>query len=125
MVAFATLARHTRRTGSSARVRHAQLCSRPIAVPCCRGLHPGHSDRKRFRGQRVARRPEHSAEFVAFNRYDPRVNGLLAEQSCATPNEAQYVKALAAVPGEILTQATRCQTYQPWFAPAYGARPAQ
>jgi|GEM_PF-1355349 hypothetical protein len=64
-------------------------------------------------------------EFVAFNRYDPRVNGLLAEQSCATPNEAQYVKALAAVPGEILTQATRCQTYQPWFAPAYGARPAQ
>jgi hypothetical protein len=55
-------------------------------------------------------------EFAAFNRYDPRVNSLLADQLCATPDQTQVVKALEAVPGEILAAQVRCETYQPFFA---------
>ena len=56
-------------------------------------------------------------EFAAFNRYDPRVNPLLAEQMCAMPYRAQVVRALAAVPGEILDEQAFCETYYPylWF----------
>ncbi|MFZ3234586.1 MAG: hypothetical protein WA417_19295 [Stellaceae bacterium] len=55
-------------------------------------------------------------EFAAFNRYEPRVNALLAEQVCATPDRTEAVKALEAVPGEILAAQVRCQTYKPFFA---------
>jgi hypothetical protein len=41
-------------------------------------------------------------EFAAFNRYDWRVNPLLADQICATPFQTEAVRALDAVPGEIL-----------------------
>jgi hypothetical protein len=61
-------------------------------------------------------------EFAAFNRYDPRVNPLLADQICATPLKVQVVKALAAVPGEIQSQQTRCVTYQA-FERLYGQVP--
>jgi hypothetical protein len=59
-------------------------------------------------------------EFAAFNRYDPRVNPLLAEQSCATPFETQYYKSLQAVPGEILIDQVRCKSYWPFFARSLG-----
>jgi hypothetical protein len=55
-------------------------------------------------------------EFAAFNRYDPRINPLLADQMCATPYQIQAVKALDAAPGEILAAQARCETYQPFFA---------
>ncbi|HXC90308.1 MAG TPA: hypothetical protein VNV18_09090 [Stellaceae bacterium] len=55
-------------------------------------------------------------EFAEFNRYDPRVNPLLAEQMCATPYQIEAVKALDAAPGEILAAQTRCRPYEPFFA---------
>ena len=55
-------------------------------------------------------------EFAAFNRYDPRINALLADQVCATPDHAEAVKALDAVPGEMLAAQVRCETYRPFFA---------
>ncbi len=55
-------------------------------------------------------------EFAEFNRYDPRINPLLAEQMCATPHQIQAVKALEAAPGEILAAQARCEIYQPFFA---------
>jgi hypothetical protein len=55
-------------------------------------------------------------EFAAFNRYDPRINSLLADQMCATPYQTQVVKALDAAPGEILAAQVRCEPYQPFFA---------
>lgn len=63
-------------------------------------------------------------EFADFNRYDWRVNPLLADQMCATPFQTEAVKALAAVPGEILADQVRCQTYRPvfWF---YGRQNTQ
>jgi len=51
-------------------------------------------------------------EFVEFNRYDPRINSLLADQICATPYQLQVVKALEAAPGEILAAQGRCETYR-------------
>ena len=61
-------------------------------------------------------------EFAAFNRYDSRVNPLLAEQMCATPYRVQVVRALAAVPGEILDEQAYCERYYPyWYF--YGLRP--
>lgn len=64
-------------------------------------------------------------EFLAFNRYDPRVNPVLAEQMCATPTTTEVVKALEAVPGQILSAQTRCERYQPWFAQFFGQQPTQ
>jgi hypothetical protein len=55
-------------------------------------------------------------EFAAFNRYEPRINSLLAEQVCATPNRTEVIKALDAAPGEILAAQIRCETYRPFFA---------
>jgi hypothetical protein len=64
-------------------------------------------------------------EFASFNRYDPRVNPLMAEQMCTTPYDVEVIKALEAVPGEMLAMQTRCETYQPWFAVLFGKRPTQ
>jgi hypothetical protein len=61
-------------------------------------------------------------EFAEFNRYDPRVNPLLAEQMCATPYRTQVVRALAAEPGEILDEQAYCETYYPYYW-LYGPRP--
>jgi hypothetical protein len=55
-------------------------------------------------------------EFAEFNRYDPRINPLLADQLCATPYQIQAVKALDAAPGEILAAQARCEIYKPFFA---------
>jgi hypothetical protein len=51
-------------------------------------------------------------EFIEFNRYDPRLNSLFADQICATPYQLQAIKALEAAPGEILAAQGRCQTYR-------------
>lgn len=64
-------------------------------------------------------------EFAAFNRYDPRVDPLLAEQTCTTPFETQVVRTAPAVPGELLDAQVYCRTYQPFFARFYGERPTQ
>ena len=64
-------------------------------------------------------------EFAAFNRYDPRVNMLLAEQMCTTPYDVQVIKALDAAPGEIETMQAECRIYQPWFSKLYGQQPTQ
>jgi hypothetical protein len=61
-------------------------------------------------------------EFAEFNRYDWRVNPLLAEQMCATPYRTQAIRALAAVPGEILDEQAYCETYYPYYY-LYGPRP--
>ena len=57
-------------------------------------------------------------EFVDFNRFDPRLNALQADQMCATPYQVQVIKALDAAPGEILAAQARCATYQPFYQPA-------
>ncbi len=64
-------------------------------------------------------------EFLAFNRYDPRVNPVLAEQMCATPDTIEVVKGLDAVPGELQAAQAKCARYQPWFARFYGQQPTQ
>ena len=64
-------------------------------------------------------------EFAAFNRYDPRLNPLLAEQMCTTPFVPQVVRTAPAVPGEILDAQVYCRTYQPFFARVYGEQPTQ
>jgi hypothetical protein len=55
-------------------------------------------------------------EFAAFNRYEPRIDALLADQVCATPDRTEVVKALEAAPGEILAAQIRCERYEPFFA---------
>jgi hypothetical protein len=55
-------------------------------------------------------------EFAEFNRYDPRINPLLADQMCTTPYQIEAIKSLEAAPGDILTAQARCQTYRPFFA---------
>jgi hypothetical protein len=64
-------------------------------------------------------------EFLEFNRYDPRLNPVLADQVCATPPTTEVVKALDAAPGEILAAQAKCARYQPWFARFYGELPTQ
>jgi hypothetical protein len=64
-------------------------------------------------------------EFLEFNRYDPRLNPVLADQMCATPPTTEVVKALDAVPGEILAAQAKCARYQPWFAQFIGQQPTQ
>ena len=64
-------------------------------------------------------------EFAAFNRYDPRVNPVLVEQTCATSHIVQVIKALEAVPCEIETMQAYCRNYQPWFAELFGKQPTQ
>jgi hypothetical protein len=50
-------------------------------------------------------------EFAEFNNYDPEVNGLLADQSCATPYIALQEKSLRASPGELIAETGRCRPY--------------
>jgi len=56
-------------------------------------------------------------EFAEFNRYDPRVNLLLADQVCAMPYMPLKEKSFAATPGRIAQQESRCQTHLPLLGP--------
>jgi hypothetical protein len=50
-------------------------------------------------------------EFAEFNNYDPEVNGLLADQICATPYILLQEKSLRAAPGELIAETGRCRPY--------------
>jgi hypothetical protein len=50
-------------------------------------------------------------EFAEFNRYDPQVNPLLADQICATPYELQVLRSAEGAPGDIVAASGRCQIY--------------
>jgi hypothetical protein len=64
-------------------------------------------------------------EFLAFNRYDPRVNPVLTQQMCATPGTIEVVKGQTAVPGNMLAAQSVCATYQPWLVRFVGGQPTQ
>jgi hypothetical protein len=51
-------------------------------------------------------------EFEDFNNYDPSVNALLAQQSCATPYILLDDKSLRGAPGELIAASGRCQPYE-------------
>ena len=50
-------------------------------------------------------------EFAEFNNYDPEVNGLLADQVCATPYIPLQEKSLRGAPGELIAETGRCRPY--------------
>ena len=54
-------------------------------------------------------------EFAEFNNYDPSVNALLAQQSCATPYILLADKSLRAAPGELIASSGHCQLYEVWL----------
>jgi hypothetical protein len=56
-------------------------------------------------------------EFAEFNKYDPRVNTLLAAQLCATPYQPLENKILGASAGKIDQARGRCQTHIPLWGP--------
>jgi len=56
-------------------------------------------------------------EFAEFNIYDPAVNGLLADQICATPYQPLEEKSLGASSGRLVQARGRCQTHIPLFGP--------
>ena len=56
-------------------------------------------------------------EFAEFNVYDPGVNGLLADQLCATPYQPLEEKSLGASSGRLIQARGRCQTHIPLFGP--------
>ena len=56
-------------------------------------------------------------EFAEFNLYNPGVNGLLADQICATPYLALEEKSVGATPGRLVEATTRCQTHIPIIGP--------
>ena len=51
-------------------------------------------------------------EFAEFNRYDPGVNALLADQICATAYVPLDDKSLRASPGELIAGQVRCRPYE-------------
>ena len=56
-------------------------------------------------------------EFAEFNVYDPAVNGLLADQLCATPYQPLEEKSFGAATGRLVQARGRCQTHIPLFGP--------
>ena len=54
-------------------------------------------------------------EFAEFNNYDPGINALLAQQSCATPYILLTDKSLRGAPGELIASSGHCQLYEVWL----------
>jgi hypothetical protein len=52
-------------------------------------------------------------EFAEFNVYNPAVNGLLAEQLCATPYQPIDQRILGSSSGRLVEADGRCQTHVP------------
>jgi hypothetical protein len=52
-------------------------------------------------------------EYGKFNAYDPGVNGLMAQQMCATAYQPGDVTTADASPGEMITAHGTCATHQP------------
>ena len=59
--------------------------------------------------------PSMPPEFAEFNNYDPKVDGLLADQICATPHTDLEERWLQAEPGQLNAWRSRCNTYRPTF----------
>ena len=51
-------------------------------------------------------------EFAQFNRYDPQVNAVVSDQTCATPYILDTDKSLRATPGEFVAWSGRCEQYE-------------
>lgn len=51
-------------------------------------------------------------EFLEFNNYDPQANGVIADQTCATPYILDTEKSLRGSPGEIVAWSGRCEPYE-------------
>jgi len=51
-------------------------------------------------------------EFLEFNRYDPQVDAVIADQTCATPYILNTEKSLRATPGEFIEWVGRCEQYE-------------
>jgi hypothetical protein len=54
-------------------------------------------------------------EYAKFNNYDPKVNGVLADQICATPYRPDTVVPIDASPGQLVHETGTCATHQPVF----------
>jgi hypothetical protein len=54
-------------------------------------------------------------EFAEFNAYDPAINPLLADQMCATPQQAVEETNIGAAPGRIIEARSRCATHVPFW----------
>ncbi len=52
-------------------------------------------------------------EFAEFNAYNPAVNGLLADQLCATPYQPIEEQSLGSASGRLVEARGRCQTHIP------------
>jgi hypothetical protein len=53
------------------------------------------------------------SEFAEFNRYDPAVNVLLANQICATRYQLYEERQLGATPGRLVQAYGRCRNHVP------------
>ncbi|MGC2411779.1 MAG: hypothetical protein WA459_03655 [Stellaceae bacterium] len=56
-------------------------------------------------------------EFAEFNANDPAVNGLLADQLCATSYQPLEEKSLGASTGRLIQARGRCRTHIPLIGP--------
>lgn len=56
-------------------------------------------------------------EFAEFNANDPALNGLLADQMCATPYQPLQDRSIGASPGRLVQARGRCQTHVPLLGP--------
>jgi hypothetical protein len=54
-------------------------------------------------------------EFAEFNAYNPAVNGLLADQICATPYQPIEEQTRGSASGRLVEARGRCQTHVPLF----------
>jgi hypothetical protein len=51
-------------------------------------------------------------EFAEFNNYDPSINALMSDQTCATEYIPLADKSLRASPGELIAAQGRCRPYE-------------
>ncbi len=94
--------------------RFLALVLLPAIVASCTPYIPVKDD---FGTSALAPAGDISPEFAEFNSYDPAVNGLLADQLCATPYQPLEEKSLAAASGRLVQARGRCQTHIPLFGP--------
>ena len=119
MVAFGVFARHTSEA-TERQIRMRIPSGFMLLCLCAAGCTPYIPVKDEFGVSALRATGEIPPEFAAFNRYDPRINQLLADQMCATPYQIEAIKALDAAPGEILAAQARCETYRPFFANLVG-----
>jgi hypothetical protein len=93
-------------------MRSVSLC---LAVATAAALLAGCADDipvRRDNGSSALRaKGEIPPEYLLFNKFDPQVNALLAQQYCATPHRVVGTKAMPAEPGEIIASRFECDPY--------------